>query len=238
MILSLREPELAKRDEALCARYGLVCVAAPVAAPKAVLSDSAVADKAQAFIITSQQAAAYLPSQGTDRVVYAVGPRSASAARARGYKTVISGPGNGADLAKMMRGRSLEASLCWLRGEVIAYDIKAALADIVTIDEMICYQMVRADHLPAKVVDLLAMGQIKAVMALSSSQLVYFDELLHDHDLWQARNQIDILALSPTIARQARESGWPYVYQARRMRAVSVRALAVCSYRMKDADVR
>lgn len=232
MILSLRDPELAARDQKLLARYGLTVLPSPVAKAEPVLFDKSICQSADGFVITSQHAAPYLPSEGKDRPVYAVGARSAAAAKARGYHHVIIGAGDGADLATMMQNRSLEPSLCWLRGHSISFDMKTALDDKTKCAEVICYQMTQADTLLPEVVEALGKGAVKAVMALSSQQLSHFEQLLHQHDLWQALKQIDLLALSPAIAEGAGASAWQFIYEARRKRAVSVRALAVCKYRV------
>lgn len=232
MILSLRDPELAARDKRLLARYGIAVLPSPVAVAEPVSFDLSMGTSGDGFIITSQQAAAYLPPHHKDRPVYVVGARSAAAVKARGYNSVIIGTGDGADLAKLMQSRSLEASLCWLRGHSISFDMKEALKDNTNISEVICYQMKQADTLLPEVIGALGNGAVKAVMALSSHQLSHFEQLLHQHDLWQAHKQIDLLALSPAIADLAGSSAWQSIYTARRKRAVSVRALAVCKYRV------
>lgn len=232
MILSLRDPELAAREKRLLARYGITVLPSPVARAKAVSFDPSVCASADGFIITSQQAAAYLPADRQDRPVYVVGARSAAAVRAQGYHHIISGTGDGAGLAKLMQEQPFKGRLCWLRGQAISFDMTTALADSIPIVEVICYQMKQADRLLPEVIEALRQGAVKAVMALSSDQLSYFEELLHHHDLWQAHKQIDILAISPAIAALAQKSAWQSIYQARRKRAVSVRALAVCKYRV------
>ena len=238
MILSLRSPELAAKDSLRLASYGLESIAAPVAMPKPVPFDGQICDIADGFIITSQQAAAYLPPDSTDKVVYAVGSSSAIAARAQGYHHVISGGGDGDALAHLMSTLPLDGQLCWLRGQHVSFDIANALGDKADIAQVICYEMVREDSLSPLVIELLSAGKIEAVIALSVGQLRHFEELLRHLNLWQTRTQIELLALSSAIAEAAKESGWQFIYQSRRKRAVSLCALAVCRYRAKYAGIR
>ena len=228
MILSLRDPELAARDKALLACYGLDCMPCPVAMAEAVAFDQSPLEQAEGFMITSLQAASYLPSQNKDRPVYVTGRRSAAAVKAQGYHNIIIGHGDGHALAEMMRPKVNKRILCWLRGQSISFDMKDALDDIAHIDEAICYKMKRVEHLDNQVIKAVTKGHIKAVMALSAGQLSYFEALLQQSDLWHSRKQIELLAISPAVADKAKQSGWRLVYQARRKRAVSVRALAVC----------
>lgn len=228
MILSLRDPALAARDRALLARYGLDCMACPVAAAEAVVFDQRALKQAEGFIITSLQAASYLPLDNKDRPVYVTGRRSAAAVKAQGYHNVIIGNGDGQALSQMMRPQIHKRILCWLRGQSVSFDMKVALGDISQIDEVICYKMTRVERLDNKVIEVIAQGKVKAVMALSAGQLSYFEALLQQSDLWHSRKQIELLAISPAVADKAKQSGWQSVYQARRKRAVSVRALAVC----------
>ena len=228
MILSLRDPELAARDKALLACYGLDCMACPVAAAEAAAFDQSPLEQAEGFIITSLQAASYLPLDNKDRPVYVTGRRSAAAVKAQGYHNIIIGNGDGHALAEMMRPQIHKRILCWLRGQSVSFDMKNALGDITQIDEAICYKMTRVERLDHKVIKAITEGNVKAVMALSAGQLSYFEALLQQSDLWHSRKQIELLAISPAVADKARQSGWQSVYQARRKRAVSVRALAVC----------
>ena len=228
MILSLRDTELAARDKALLACYDLECLPCPVAVAERVAFDKSALEQADGFIITSLHAAVYLPSQHKDRPVYVVGRRSAAAVRAQGYHNIIIGNGDGHALAEMMQPQINKRNLCWLRGQSISFDMKKALKAFASITETICYKMTRVSHLEDRVIKALRLGRVKAVMALSSGQLSYFEELLQQSDLWQAQKQIELLAISPMVAEKAKQSGWQAIYQARRKRAVSVRALALC----------
>lgn len=228
MILSLRDPELAARDKALLACYGLDCMPCPVAVAGAVAFDQSPSEQAEGFIITSLHAASYLPSQNKDKPVFVTGRRSAAAVKAQGYHNIIIGNDDGHALAKMMRPQIKSRVLCWLRGQSISFDIKDALGDIAQIDEVICYKMTRIERLDNKVIEAIEKGNVKAVMALSAGQLSYFEAMLQQSDLWHSRKQIELLAISSAVADKAKQSGWQSVYQARRKRAVSVRALAVC----------
>jgi uroporphyrinogen-III synthase len=106
--------------------------------------------------------------------VFAVGERTAAAARAAGFADVIAGEGDAAALRDLVlenaKARKLKKArpLLYLAGEELARDLAGELAhrgfEVVT---QITYRMVPAKHLPGDVVDGFAAGRIQAVLHYS-----------------------------------------------------------------------
>jgi uroporphyrinogen-III synthase len=237
MILSLRDKELAASDCTRLHAYGVNAMAAPAHQGVKKPYDYTLVNEAAGFIITSGQAAYALPDTAQDRPVFTIGRASAAMARARGCQKVLSGPSDGAALAKMIDGYLRDGllahgqKLCWLRGSQISFDIASALgADRHIIDEAVVYEMQAAKRLPAAVIDALSAGEVSAIMVLSKAQLSAFAQLLHSHDLWHVRDKISLYAISPKVAKAAETDGWRSIIISRRKRALSVQAAVICDW--------
>lgn len=237
MILSLRDKELAASDCKRLQAYGVNALAAPVHQGVKKPYDYTLVNEAAGFIITSGQAAYALPDTAQDRPVFTIGRASAAMARNRGYRKVLSGPSDGAALAKIIDNHLCDGllargqKLCWLRGAKISFDMASALgADRHIIDEAVVYEMQAAKRLPALVIEALSGGAVTAVMALSKAQLSAFAQLLHSHDLWHVRDKISLYAISDKVAKAAERDGWQSIIISRRKRALSVQAAVICDW--------
>lgn len=79
--------------------------------------DAARLQHADAFILTSQRAAASLPTDQLERLVFTTGNQTAEAARHQGYKEVLSAEGDWHDLAALIIEHAKPHSrLCHLSG--------------------------------------------------------------------------------------------------------------------------
>lgn len=237
MILSLRDKELALADCARLRAFGVPAMAAPVHHALKQPFDYTSTEQAAGFILTSQQAAYALPETGRDRPVYTVGRASAAAARARGYRKVISGPSDGAALAEMISADNKKGLagdkgyLCWLRARKISFDITAALArSAMAIDEAVVYEMQASPNLPDEALQALRAGQVSGIMALSKAQLSAFGQLLDHYDLWHLIDKIKLYAVSQPVAELAKANHWQMIITARRKRALSVQAAVICDW--------
>ena len=231
MILSLRDSELADIDCNRLIKRGVDAFACPVHEAKHKEFDNNALDKADGFILTSQQAAYALPDERKDRPVWCVGRASASSAKARGYHNVHIGTSDGRALADLIiQDLKTEGHhLCWLRATKISFDIKTALeAEAMPISQQIVYEMVAQDTLPETAIKLISDGQVKAVMALSKAQLGQAQKLFQQHDLWQDIKLCDLFVVSQAVADMATDAGWQSVIVARRKRAISVQAAVIC----------
>lgn len=234
MILSLRDKDLARQDCDRLRSYDVPALEAPVHLARKRAFDSAQLTRADGFILTSQQAAYALPDEGKDRPVYCVGRASASAARERGYHHLICGPSDGAALASVIAGKTKTDNLCWLRAQKISFDMIEGLKSYgIEACQEIVYEMQQADSLPEAVCDALLQHQVTAIMALSQAQLKALVELLHHHELWHVRKEIDLYAVSEAVGRAAMPHGWQSITLARRKRALSVQAAIIHEWRYK-----
>src|SRR5262249_54469056 len=114
--------------------------------------------------------------------VFAVGRRSAEAARAAGFAEVASADGGADDLARRVAARAAAGRpnhpLLWLAGEDRAGDLGAALAphgiDVYT---AVVYRAVAETALPAAVRDALAAGTVDGVLHYSRRSADAFEAL-------------------------------------------------------------
>lgn len=241
MYLSLRDDKLALKECERLAKHNIPALACPLFQLVKQDIDLSAYDKIDAFILTSQKAAHALPAHLTDVPVYVVGRASAAIIRQKGFHNIIAGPDDGKALAQIIKddfaNKTLSgktASLLWLRGKDISFDMAAALQNsMIQLSSVICYQMQAISHLPPLVTDALASGKITGVMALSKGQLAQFEELLSRQKLWQIHKQLVLFAISDAIADEAHLSQWHKIMTARRKRAVSVRAQVACYHRQK-----
>jgi uroporphyrinogen-III synthase len=109
-----------------------------------------------AVLLTSANAVHALPprrcNELTNLPVFAVGSRTAEAARAAGFSTVISAEGNAADLARVTAGRigASRGPLLYLAGSDRAHDLAGDLGvrDI-QVETFVVYRALAATRLPA-----------------------------------------------------------------------------------------
>ncbi|MFA5957586.1 uroporphyrinogen-III synthase [Hyphomicrobium sp.] len=133
-----------------------------------------VLDGAAALIVTSRNALSALAASpalpsAVDLPIYVVGPGTAAAAQKMGFKQIIEGAGRAEDLVPVLAAnRPLGGRLIYLRGDVLAFDLEAALAESgVNIEAVLAYRAVAAETLPAEVIKALQTGGIDAVTLMS-----------------------------------------------------------------------
>lgn len=231
MILSFRDLELADSDSMRLRRWGVDAMACPSHEAQQRSYDESRLAQADAFILTSQQAAYALPTDNTNRPVLCVGRASAASARQRGYHNVRWGPSDGQGLAQMICQDAglAKSQLCWLRARSISFDMKSALRDAgIACHQEIVYEMVAKTSLPDTVCDAFQKGQVTGLMALSKAQLGQAQILLHAYELWQFAKHRPLFVVSQAVADMAVAAGWQSVIVARRKRAISVQAAVVC----------
>jgi uroporphyrinogen-III synthase len=126
-----------------------------------------------AVILTSANAARALaahPARArlTGLPVFAVGHRSAAAARTFGFTDVRSAGGDQSDLAGLIGVQRLDGPLLYLAGEDRAGDLGSALAahgcDVHT---LVIYRAVKAEGLPDEIAGALREGRIDGVLHFS-----------------------------------------------------------------------
>jgi len=137
--------------------------ASAVANAEALIATSRNALKALAASPAAFEAARSLP-------LYVVGPGTAALARTLGFTDIIEGPGTALGLMPLLsaRGRGAGRPLVHLTGDVLAFDLKAALAaEEINIVSIPAYASVAATELPPTVAAGLATRDIDAVILMS-----------------------------------------------------------------------
>ena len=243
MILSLRDEALATQDCDNLRAFGVPALESPVHHAHKIAFDEMVVNKADGFILTSQQAAYALPDTARDRPVFTVGRASAAAARGRGYHNVFAGTADGTALAEMIAAHaeqgqiSFTDSLIWLRATKISTDMMTALSPrFSALSQEVVYEMQEADSLPDEVLGALQKGQVSAIMVLSKAQLGALVQLLHHHNLWQVRHKIALYVVSQAVGLTAEKQGWHAIDIARRKRALSVQASVITHWYRTSAE--
>jgi uroporphyrinogen-III synthase len=159
--------------------------------------------------------------------VFAVGRRSAEAARAIGFTEVVSADGDVADLARLVAARApARLPLLYLAGEDRAADLAGALAAHgVGVHIVVVYRAVVATALPPAVRDTLAAGEIDGVLHYSRRSAAAFGAvaLAATIDLKSLKTQH--YCLSADIAAPLRQDGIAAVAVAARPDEAALLAL-------------
>jgi uroporphyrinogen-III synthase len=129
---------------------------------------------ATALIATSRNALAALGSSpalssAIELPLYVVGPGTAAFARDIGFQHVIEGTGRAEALVPLLTSKAgADNRLIYLRGDVLAFDLEAALAKGgVNVVPVNAYRSVAAETLPFDVIKGLETGGIDAVTLMS-----------------------------------------------------------------------
>ncbi len=163
---------------------------------------------ATALVTTSRNALKALAGSpalelATSLPLYVVGPGTAAMAREMGFTDVIEGAGTAADLAATLsaQGRSDGGTFAYLRGDVLAFDLEAALMRAeVNVVSVAAYRSVAAETLAPNVAAALARGEIDAVMLMSPRTAETWARLAGDL-IASAGRPIAQLCLSEAVAK-------------------------------------
>ena len=144
--------------------------------------------------------------------VYAVGRRSAEAARAAGFAEVVSADGDADDLVRLVAARAparqANRPLLWLAGGERAADLAGALAthgiDVLTAE---IYRAVAETALPDEVRDALAAGAIDGVLHYSRRSANAFEAIAMAAGIDLKSLPTQHFCLSAQVAAPLRETG-------------------------------
>ena len=142
--------------------------------------------------------------------VFAVGDRSAEAARAAGFTDVISADGAVADLARLVAGRCAPggAPLIYLAGEDRAGDLAGDLAAHgIDVRVVAVYRARPAEVLPGDAARALAAGEIDAVLHYSRRSAATLLRLADEAQVLNAVLSLAHYCLSAEVAAPLRERG-------------------------------
>jgi uroporphyrinogen-III synthase len=146
---------------------------------------------------------------GLNLPVFAVGERSAEAARAAGFSDVVSADGALADLARLVAARCAgRAPLLYLAGEDRAGDLAADLRPHgIDVRTVAVYRARLADALPDDAARALGVGEIDAVLHYSRRSAETFLRLADQAHLLNAALGLGHYCLSAEVAVPLAENG-------------------------------
>lgn len=161
-----------------------------------------------ALIVTSRNGVrALAQSQAFDTArklpMIAVGPGTASLARELGFSDIVTGPGTGAELVPIITAQasSLGGEFAHLRGDVVAFDLKEALAAHgIAVREILAYRSQPASALSPQTQALLQNQEVDAVILMSPRTGAIFTELVKASGLEAPARNLVLLCLSPAVA--------------------------------------
>jgi uroporphyrinogen-III synthase len=147
-----------------------------------------------------------------DTPLFAVGTRTADAARAQGFANVVAADGDVAALralvATRVARRATAAPLLYLSAADITDDIAAGLAGRgITVTRQTVYRMAALDRVPPDIVAAFAAQRIEAVLHYSSRSARSFVAAIRSAGLEVAGLGVLQVCISDVVARILRESG-------------------------------
>ena len=152
--------------------------------------------------------------------LFAVGERSAEAARASGFTRVTAAGGDVAALRRLIgkhAGRDRGAPLLYLAAADPSSDLGAELAkEQVAVATLTVYRMVMADELPADARAAFTQQTIEAVLHYSRRTAQAFAAAVRQAGLEVAALGVPQVCISEAVARALREAGAPRVVAAER----------------------
>jgi uroporphyrinogen-III synthase len=183
LLVTRPEPEGRRTADALCARGHAVDVV-PVLRIESAPDADLGAGPWGGLVVTSlnavRAAVAHLRKRELLALpLFAVGRRSAEAARAAGFTAVTSADGDAADLVRLIAAQPRRGlPLLYLAGEERAADLESMLTPHgVALRTVVAYRAIAATTLPPAIRDALAAGAIDGVLHYSARSAAAFGRL-------------------------------------------------------------
>jgi uroporphyrinogen-III synthase len=213
-VLLTRRAEQNSKTARLLEKSGISCVAIALSRlvdtgaglPDELLIESGV-QRFDCMILTSSAALEVMADRdftiAKNLRVFAVGEKSAAAAREAGFSDVVCGPGNAGGLAslivKSFNGKKIRAF--YPCGTKLSFDMAAAMADT-KIELVSCpiYHMEMIDPGRKSLCSALVEAEDGAVFQFSVRSAEFFAELLNRHDLSHLMAGMSIIANSNNVA--------------------------------------
>ena len=209
VLLTRPEDDAARTAQALTARGHTVLVA-PLMRMETINGE--LGGPFAAVLLTSANAARAFTPRGraelTRLPAFAVGVRTAQAAREAGFTQVESADGALADLVRLVNARRPVGRLLYLAGEDRAGDLAGDLAAHgIMVETSVIYRTVPVEALPEDAVRALAAGRIDAVLHYSRRSALTLLHLAGKAGLLNATLNLAHYCLSDDVAAVLRESG-------------------------------
>ncbi|MSP68246.1 MAG: uroporphyrinogen-III synthase [Alphaproteobacteria bacterium] len=173
----------------------------------------------QALLATSANGVRALAAatERRDLALFAVGPATATVARAHGFLRVFTAGGDVGGLAALVRATLDPAAgaLLHAAGSAQAGDLAGDLgAAGFTVRRAVLYDAVAVTVLPAAVPEWLAAGRIDAVLLFSPRSARTFVSLIGRAGIAAILSRVNALCLSSAVAAEARDLPWRRVLVA------------------------
>lgn len=143
--------------------------------------------------------------------LFAVGERTADAARARGFADISVADGDAALLRKLVAAvakKNADAPLLYLAAADLATDLATQLAaDGVAVSALTVYRMIAADDIPAAVARAFADDQVEAVLHYSHRSARVFVSAIRRAGLEVAGLGVPQICISGAVARVLHDAG-------------------------------
>jgi uroporphyrinogen-III synthase len=196
----------------------------------------------QSVLLTSASAARSLPAAALDPLpprTFCVGAATAAAAEKAGYRGLVTGEGDAAQLAVLASAmlNPADGRLLFLRGEVVAGALSEALiASGFTIDEAVVYRARAAERVPSAVASVLDAEALNAAAFHSPRAAAIFAGLA---GAWAGHlGAAEAVAISPKAAAPLQGMGFAAIRIAERPDGAAMQAaLAAVRHRRGDAPV-
>lgn len=173
--------------------------------------DDRILQAASAIIITSANAASALEVLDPAVRIFAVGPDTASAAKAAGFSNITAASGTASSLIDTVGGRwrAEDGPLAYASGRHVSVDVARALAlKGYSCRRVEVYATSRARQLTEATVGLLRRGQIDAVLFMSVRTADAFAGLVASAEISECCRTARSLSLSAKIARRLGHLPW------------------------------
>ena len=243
-IITIRPEPDASLDVDWLRRYQVPAIAVPVMRAEHQSFDLPATPPFQAIIFTSRHAVTAIADMASinkidalsalqSLPVYAVGRRTALAARQAGFDQVTTGPRDGNALVPlMMANLNPDAgAILWPSASIVGFDAASRLADFgYAVQQIPVYAMVATKHISNYLLAQLATCSSAAVVAMSARSMELFSQMLNNSRFALYRNRITVIASSKSIAATA-GSGWADIVVAKAPRRSRILAIAVFIYR-------
>ena len=237
------EPDASRDVEWLC-RYKVPAMAVPVMRAEQQTFDLPNTSPLQAIVFTSRHAVAAITGIGEMATlsemqslpVYAVGRRTALAARQAGFDCVMAGPGDGNALVPLMVANlnPNAGDILWPSARIISFDIASRLAGFgYSVRRIPVYAMVATRYISSDLSAQLAARSSAAVVSMSVRSMDLFSQMLNTNQFAGYRKSITVIASSRAIAAAA-GSGWAGIIVAKAPRRSRVLAIAKFMHHQRD----
>lgn len=187
--------------------------------------------RARGVIVTSANALRAIAEHAlkarlVDLPLFAVGERTAEAARAHRFAQVTSAEGSVASLRKLIGAKArknAKAPLLYLAGADLSADLaKDLAADGLAVTTLTVYRMMATDRFPPAVVEAFAAHAIEAVLHYSRRSAQAFVHTIRDAGVEIAGLAVLQACLSEPVAQAMREAGAARVVVAERPEEVAL----------------